>query len=59
MDTGRATGAASRVLSYGSQTMTTGFVLKATLAWHVLGQAGNAPATGQLEQIEQTALRPS
>ena len=34
MDTGRAAGTASAVLSYGSRTVTTGFVLKACLAWH-------------------------
>ncbi|MGA8341959.1 MAG: hypothetical protein WB781_08475 [Candidatus Sulfotelmatobacter sp.] len=39
MDTGRATGEVSQVLSYGSQTVTTGFALKAALAWHALGQA--------------------
>jgi squalene-hopene/tetraprenyl-beta-curcumene cyclase len=33
MDTGRATGAVSQILSYGSRTMTTAFVLKAAMAW--------------------------
>lgn len=42
MDTGRATGAVSTVVSYGSQTITTGFVVKAALAWHALPQAGDA-----------------
>lgn len=32
MDTGRASGTVSQILSYGSQTMTTAFVLKAALA---------------------------
>jgi squalene-hopene/tetraprenyl-beta-curcumene cyclase len=36
MDTGRATGTLSQVLSYGSQTVTTAFVLKASLAWNRL-----------------------
>jgi squalene-hopene/tetraprenyl-beta-curcumene cyclase len=36
MDTGRATGTAGPILTYGSSTMTTTFVLKATLAWHDL-----------------------
>jgi squalene-hopene/tetraprenyl-beta-curcumene cyclase len=45
MDTGRATGAVSSVLSYGSHTMTTGFVLKAALAWHELAQADDVSLT--------------
>ena len=36
MDTGRATGTVSPILSYGSRTVTTAFVLKACLAWHAL-----------------------
>jgi squalene-hopene/tetraprenyl-beta-curcumene cyclase len=39
MDTGRATLSQSLVLSYGSRTMTTAFVLKAALNWHALKQA--------------------
>ncbi|HTW81020.1 MAG TPA: hypothetical protein VME23_15845 [Terracidiphilus sp.] len=48
MDTGRATGAASTILSYGSQTVTTGFVVKAALAWHGLVQGGDASSSGLL-----------
>ncbi|HDQ71774.1 MAG TPA: hypothetical protein ENN19_06715 [Chloroflexi bacterium] len=36
MELGRAQGQVHRVLSYGSQTMTTSFTLKAALAWHKL-----------------------
>ncbi len=39
MDTGRASLSQSPVLSYGSRTMTTTFVLKAALSWHHLEQA--------------------
>jgi squalene-hopene/tetraprenyl-beta-curcumene cyclase len=46
MDTGRAVGGPSRVLSYGSKTVTTAFVLKAAVAWHGLVQEkGARPAT--------------
>jgi squalene-hopene/tetraprenyl-beta-curcumene cyclase len=36
MDTGRASGTVAPVLTYGSSTMTTTFVLKAALLWHRL-----------------------
>lgn len=42
MDTGRATSGPSRVLSYGSKTVTTAFILKAALAWHDLVETKGA-----------------
>ncbi|HXO28836.1 MAG TPA: hypothetical protein VOA80_15910, partial [Thermoanaerobaculia bacterium] len=56
MDTGRASGRAAPVLTYGSSTMTTTFVLEAALAWHRLtgsppkarqGRRTQAPAGGR------------
>jgi squalene-hopene/tetraprenyl-beta-curcumene cyclase len=36
MELGRATGQVKSVLSYGSRTITTAFVLKASILWHQL-----------------------
>lgn len=47
MDTGRASGTAAPILTYGSSTMTTTFVLKATLAWHGLHASPPAAIRGR------------
>ena len=39
MEVGRATGGPTYVVSHGSRTLTTTFVMKATLAWHTLSSA--------------------
>ena len=49
MELGRATGTVSHVLSYGSRTITTAFVLKAALAWHGLTGPSAGPVRASAE----------
>ena len=49
MELGRATGAVSHVLSYGSRTITTAFVLKAALAWHPVTGTSSGPLRASVQ----------
>lgn len=51
MDTGRGMGIASHVLSYGSQTITTAFVLKAALAWHAFEKPAMQCVSGRAQAL--------
>ena len=42
MDTGRATGDFQRVVSYGSRTITTAYVLHAAAVWHGIAESGRS-----------------
>ena len=42
MDTGRATGDFQRVVSYGSRTITTAYVLQAATVWHGIAESGRS-----------------
>ena len=42
MDTGRATGDFQRVVSYGSRTITTAYVLHAAAVWHGIAEASRS-----------------
>ncbi|HEY6323217.1 MAG TPA: prenyltransferase/squalene oxidase repeat-containing protein [Thermoanaerobaculia bacterium] len=58
MDTGRASGTAAPVLTYGSSTMTTAFVLKAALAWHRLTGSPSPARPGQHTPASARRRRP-